>query len=118
MAINIFSETSPRISFSNEFCQADGAPIDHCKSRNSELSILESSDFDFCASSSSFEHESSSADELFSNGIILPIKFQCSSLRSNKNIISTTQTRAHRIGQKRDVLVLQLETVSTVYVVG
>ena len=75
MAINIFSETSPRISFSNEFCQADGAPIDHCKSRNSELSILESSDFDFCVSSSSFEHESSSADELFSNGIILPIKY-------------------------------------------
>uniref|UniRef100_F6GTN5 Uncharacterized protein n=1 Tax=Vitis vinifera TaxID=29760 RepID=F6GTN5_VITVI len=76
MAINICSETSPRISFSNDFCQADVASIDHCKSRNSELSSLDSSpDFDFCVSTS-FEHESSSADELFSNGIILPIKIQ------------------------------------------
>lgn len=76
MAINICSETSPRISFSNDLCPADVAPIDNCKSRNSELPVLDSgSDFDFCVSTS-FEHESSSADQLFSNGIILPIKFQ------------------------------------------
>lgn len=76
MAINIFSENSPRISFSHDFCQADVEPIENCKSRNPELSILENSDFDFCVSSSCFEHESSSADELFSNGIILPVKIQ------------------------------------------
>lgn len=63
--------TSPRISFSHDLPGDGSLPIEH---RRRDLTVLDSNlDFEF---SISIEHESSSADELFSNGIILPIKIQ------------------------------------------
>ncbi|KAF8399103.1 hypothetical protein HHK36_014969 [Tetracentron sinense] len=80
MAIDLCSENSvlgmsPRISFSHDLCQKDVVPIEHYH-RRSDSSLLESSsDFDFCVSKS-FEQESSSADELFSDGKILPTQIR------------------------------------------
>lgn len=68
------SETSaPRISFSHDLGQAEGEPIQHYVQRADSLLLGPDSDFEFSISSS-FEHESCSADELFSNGVLLPLR--------------------------------------------
>ncbi|XP_068643642.1 uncharacterized protein [Aristolochia californica] len=60
---------SPRISFSHDLAQSDGIPIDR---HRSDSFLLDSApDFDFCINDR-FQEESSSADELFSDGKILP----------------------------------------------
>ncbi|KAK8567740.1 hypothetical protein V6N13_105693 [Hibiscus sabdariffa] len=73
MAIEVLSEiSSPRISFSDDLHQNDGA--EECRHRRLDMSLLNSSsDFDFCFESG-FVQELPSADELFSNGKILPIE--------------------------------------------
>ncbi|OAY31342.1 uncharacterized protein LOC110631172 [Manihot esculenta] len=85
MAIDVCTEISsagisPRISFSHDLNQtADDVSID----RRLDSCLLDS-DFDFCISSS-FVQEFSSADELFSNGKILPIEIK-------KHFVSTKDT--------------------------
>ncbi|GAB2299998.1 hypothetical protein Dimus_034042 [Dionaea muscipula] len=64
---------SPRLSFSQEFNQTDGVPVE--QPLQSPL-LLESADFVFCLRPSFHDLESSSADELFSNGVILPAHFK------------------------------------------
>ncbi|EOA35583.1 hypothetical protein CARUB_v10020794mg [Capsella rubella] len=90
MAVDLLSENSnmsPRISFSRDFCQSDAIPIEKrplrsSSSSNSKPSSLNSSiDFDFCipggvTSGESFDQGSWSADELFSNGKILPTEIK------------------------------------------
>ncbi|CAH8257303.1 unnamed protein product [Arabidopsis lyrata] len=87
MAVDLLSENSnmsPRISFSRDFCQSDAIPIEKrpLRSSNSKPSSLNSSiDFDFCIpggvnSGESFDQGSWSADELFSNGKILPTEIK------------------------------------------
>ena len=68
------SEISPpRISFSHDLGQADhGVPIELNMSETESSLLGSNSDFEFSISSS-FEHESCSADEIFSNGVLLPI---------------------------------------------
>ena len=65
------SETSsPRLSFSNDVGQTDVLPL---QDQRRDTSLLElSCDFEFSFNSSFSAQESSSADELFSHGIILP----------------------------------------------
>ncbi|KAJ9140757.1 hypothetical protein P3X46_031365 [Hevea brasiliensis] len=88
MAIDVCSEISsagisPRISFSHDLNEtADAVSIEDCHPRL-DSSLLDS-DFDFCISSS-FIQELSSADELFSNGKILPIEIK-------KQLVSTKDT--------------------------
>ncbi|CAJ1843867.1 unnamed protein product [Sphenostylis stenocarpa] len=65
------SSVSPRISFSHDFCQSDVIPVEQLPFRSNSSGLNSSIDFDFCVSES-FELESSSADELFSHGRILP----------------------------------------------
>ncbi|XP_068638066.1 uncharacterized protein [Aristolochia californica] len=61
---------SPRISFSHDLAQPEGIPIDR---HRSDSTLLDSSpDFNFCINDR-LQEESSSADELFSDGKILPI---------------------------------------------
>ncbi|OAY47277.1 uncharacterized protein LOC110617058 [Manihot esculenta] len=85
MAVDVCSEISsagisPRISFSHDLNQnTDAVSIEDCH-RRLDSSLLDS-DFDFCISSS-FVQELSSADELFSNGKILPIGIK-------KHLVST-----------------------------
>ncbi|KAK8582773.1 hypothetical protein V6N13_069541 [Hibiscus sabdariffa] len=79
MAIEVFSEiSSPRISFSDDLDQDDGADsIEECRHRRLDTSLLSSSsDFDFCFENSSVQDQLPSADELFSNGKILPIEIK------------------------------------------
>lgn len=61
---------SPRISFSHDLSQHDVVPIEpshhHFRSNSSAI------DFNFSVICESFDHESSSADELFSDGKLLP----------------------------------------------
>ncbi|XP_010415253.1 PREDICTED: uncharacterized protein LOC104701304 [Camelina sativa] len=89
MAVDLLSENSnmsPRISFSRDFCQSDAIPIEkralRSPSSTSKPSSLNSSiDFDFCipggvTSGESFDQGSWSADELFSNGKILPTEIK------------------------------------------
>lgn len=75
MSIDLLSNTenfgiSPRISFSYDLCQTDLAAVQRPRS---DSLLLESNDFDFCTSQS-FQQDapSSCAEELFSDGKILP----------------------------------------------
>ncbi|KAI9088631.1 hypothetical protein K1719_029745 [Acacia pycnantha] len=76
MAIDACSDTpstrmSPRISFSHDLKKSDDE--DHGE-RKSDLCLLDSgSDFVFCVAGG-FSHQISSADELFSNGKIVPLQ--------------------------------------------
>ncbi|KZV42227.1 hypothetical protein F511_13326 [Dorcoceras hygrometricum] len=63
---------SPRISFSHDLSQTDIVPIEQYIRSGSSASI----DFDFCVFRESFDQESSSADELFFDGKILPIEIK------------------------------------------
>lgn len=77
MAIEVFPDSptigmSPRISFSHDTSQSDGVPVEQYIRTSSSSSI----DFDFCVFRESFDHESSSADELFFDGKILPIEIK------------------------------------------
>ncbi|XP_010094733.2 uncharacterized protein LOC21402858 [Morus notabilis] len=86
------SETSPpRLSFSSDLGQTDVRPLqDH---RRRDTSLLDMNcDFEFSISSCS-QHESSSADELFSHGIILPIRPR---ERVNSNFAPSKETKQER----------------------
>ncbi|CAJ2666004.1 unnamed protein product [Trifolium pratense] len=86
MVVDIFSENcgvvamSPRISFSHDFSQQGVIPIEKHPLRSNSSGLNSSMDFDFCVNENS-ELESSSADELFSDGIILPTE-----IKKKKNI--------------------------------
>ncbi|KAG6584354.1 hypothetical protein SDJN02_18906, partial [Cucurbita argyrosperma subsp. argyrosperma] len=70
------SETSsPRISFSHNLPGDDSLLTDqHSEHGRRDLTLLDSNlDFEF---NISIQHESSSADELFSNGVIVPFKIE------------------------------------------
>nr|GMC99146.1 uncharacterized protein LOC109177542 isoform X2 [Ipomoea batatas] len=77
MAVELCSEDSrsiimsPRISFSGDVSPAEVVPVEQ---RNMRVSSSSSSsiDFDFCV----LDYESSSADELFFDGKILPIEIK------------------------------------------
>lgn len=81
MAIDVCSEISspgllsPRISFSHDLKECgDAVPVegdDRGRRERLDRSLLDP-DFDFCVGASSFVLELSSADELFSDGKILP----------------------------------------------
>ncbi|KAJ1412744.1 hypothetical protein SESBI_20178 [Sesbania bispinosa] len=66
---------SPRISFSQDFSQSDVIPVEGHPLRSNSSGLNSSIDFDFCVNES-IELESSSADELFSDGIILPTEIK------------------------------------------
>ncbi|XP_009626237.1 uncharacterized protein [Nicotiana tomentosiformis] len=81
MAVDVCSEiaslvVSPRISFSHDLKETDDIIPIECHHFRSDAFLLESTiDFDFCVTNQSFSQEKiSSADELFSNGKILPIE--------------------------------------------
>lgn len=61
---------SPRISFSHDLKNSEIVPIEPLKS-----SLLDY-DFDFCVTRKSSDQEPTLADELFANGIILPIQIK------------------------------------------
>ncbi|XP_054787415.1 uncharacterized protein LOC129293452 [Prosopis cineraria] len=77
MAVELCSENcgvstmSPRISFSHDFSQSDVIPVEQTPFRSNPSGLNSSFDFDVCVRESS-EQESSSADELFSDGKMLP----------------------------------------------
>lgn len=87
MVVEIYSENcgvvsmSPRISFSHDFSQKGPIPIEKHPLRSNSSNSNSSIDFDFCVNENS-EHESSSADELFSHGIILPTQIK----KKTKNV--------------------------------
>lgn len=91
MVIDLYSETSsmgttsPRISFSHDFCLSDNiVPVEHHPLRPNSI------DFDFCVREG-FDQESSSADELFSDGKILPTQIK-------KKAVTTTKQMDHQCG--------------------
>ncbi|XP_019239088.1 PREDICTED: uncharacterized protein LOC109219125 [Nicotiana attenuata] len=95
MAIDMISEapsltTSPRISFSHNLHHKDVAATTTASSDfNSE--------FDFCISNST-DTETSSADELFSDGLIRPLQLQEKFVTSSKQFpLSKTQTLVNSI---------------------
>lgn len=77
MAVEVLPDSpsaamSPRISFSHDLPQNDIVPVEHFVRSSSSSS----NDFDFCVFRESFDQESSSADELFYDGKILPIEIK------------------------------------------
>ncbi|XP_028757899.1 uncharacterized protein LOC114749653 [Neltuma alba] len=85
MAIDLCSEISsagisPRISFSHDLKNTkddDDDPLEDHRRRRSDLCLLDSSsDFVFCISNHVLSQELSSADELFSNGKIVPMEIK------------------------------------------
>ncbi|XP_057522206.1 uncharacterized protein LOC130802277 [Amaranthus tricolor] len=92
MAVDLLTDNpssrgiSPRISFSHDLKNSDIIPIEsHIPLKPSSLLDY---DFDFCVSKTSYDHDSSSADELFSNGVILPIQIK----KENIPIISKSKS--------------------------
>ncbi|CAI8613386.1 unnamed protein product [Vicia faba] len=81
MAIELYSENcgvssvSPRISFSQDFSQTDAIPVEQHPFRSNSSGLNSSIDFDFCVNQS-LNLESSSAEELFSDGRILPAEIK------------------------------------------
>ncbi|KAM7266772.1 hypothetical protein ACFE04_008938 [Oxalis oulophora] len=80
------SDTSPRISFSNDLPQICDNPQMQIPRRR-DTSLLDSnSDFEFVIShSTNFHQQSSSADELFAYGMILPVQGRKNSDATLKN---------------------------------
>lgn len=76
---------SPRISFSHDFCQLDHIPVEQ-QQQIVHRSNSSGFEFDLCVRKS-FDQDSSSADELFSYGMILPT----TQVINNKNINTTQQ---------------------------
>ncbi|KAJ6970095.1 hypothetical protein D5086_028079 [Populus alba] len=68
------SETSPRISFSNDLVQENDRETEQVSRRDTRL-LDSNSDFEFSICSN-FGHESSPADDLFADGMILPVRIQ------------------------------------------
>lgn len=68
------SETSPRISFSNDLGQENDTEMEQVSRRDTTL-LDSNPDFEFRICSS-LGRESSPADELFADGMILPIQIQ------------------------------------------
>lgn len=66
---------TPRISFSHDFSQSDFIPVEQNPFRSNSSGLNSSFDFDVCVCETS-EHESSSADELFSGGKMLPTEIK------------------------------------------
>ncbi|XP_022993317.1 uncharacterized protein LOC111489360 [Cucurbita maxima] len=95
MAIEVCSEIStvgisPRISFSHDLNQADLLPSSSdCNRERLDLTLLES-DFDFCIGNL-LRQDLSSADELFSNGKILPIEIK-KSIEPNREFLKPIQS--------------------------
>ncbi|XP_068334217.1 uncharacterized protein [Pyrus communis] len=97
MAVELYSDNpssvevmSPRISFSYDLCQSDVAAVEqqnHPLRSNSlsSRSMNSSMEFDFCVSDS-FEQESSSADELFSDGKMIPTEIKKKSSHQPKQL--------------------------------
>ncbi|KAL1807740.1 hypothetical protein ACET3Z_024730 [Daucus carota] len=76
MAVDVCSEiSSPRISFSYDLNQTD-RECRRCGSDKLLVDVEFTADFDFCISNNSFLQETSSADELFSDGKILPTEIK------------------------------------------
>lgn len=110
MAIDVCSEISsvgisPRISFSHDLNQNDVVPIDHYH-RRLDASLLDSaSDFDFCIGDSVVQ-EPSTADELFSDGKILPVEIK-------KKLVTMEQLRQVEAVQSRPQRPLPPPTTET-----
>ncbi|QCE12937.1 hypothetical protein DEO72_LG10g4188 [Vigna unguiculata] len=78
------SSVSPRISFSHDFSHSDVIPVEQLPFRSNLNSGI---DFDFYVSES-FELESSSADELFSHGRILPTEVKRKNVPAKQTVQS------------------------------
>lgn len=79
------SVVSPRISFSQDFSQTDVIPVEQQPFRSNSSGLNSNIDFDFCVSET-LDLDSSSAEELFSDGRILPTEIK------KKNIVPLKQT--------------------------
>ncbi|KAK9742508.1 hypothetical protein RND81_03G178000 [Saponaria officinalis] len=95
MAVDIFTDTSsnreisPRISFSHDLSNCDILPIEpHLPLKSSPLDY----DFDFCFSKRSCDQDSSMADELFANGVILPIQIKRKEISISSNSKSSSSS--------------------------
>ncbi|XP_028795119.1 uncharacterized protein LOC114760761 [Neltuma alba] len=96
MAIEFFSgnsgdPVSPRISFSYDF-HSNAIPVEQHLSRSNSWGLNNPSfDFDFCVRES-FDQEASSADELFSDGRLLPSEIK----KKKKKNFPQKQTDHHQ----------------------
>ncbi|KAI9160999.1 hypothetical protein LWI28_013543 [Acer negundo] len=85
MAIELESSgMSPRISFSHDFCLSDEiiVPVEQQQQHPLRSNSSSGMDFDFCVRKS-FDQDSSSADELFSDGKILPTQVKKKKINNN-----------------------------------
>ncbi|KAL4582529.1 hypothetical protein LXL04_007080 [Taraxacum kok-saghyz] len=78
MAIDLYTDnsggttTSPRLSFSYDLSQSDTVPVEQLLRSFSSASV----DFNFCVQGNSDNHHASMADELFSDGKMLPTQIK------------------------------------------
>ncbi|WVZ13959.1 hypothetical protein V8G54_011525 [Vigna mungo] len=92
------SSMSPRISFSHDFSQSDVIPVEKHPLRSNSSGLSSSIDFNFCVQES-LELESSSADELFSHGVILPTQIKKKGL-NNKAICENAPATTRKSSKK------------------
>ncbi|XP_058763977.1 uncharacterized protein LOC131637407 [Vicia villosa] len=100
MAIELCSENcgvssvSPRISFSQDFSQTDAIPVEQHPFRSNSSGLNSSIDFDFCVNQT-LNLESSSAEELFSDGRILPAEIKKKKLPLKQPLATTQSSPSH-----------------------
>ncbi|XP_058740006.1 uncharacterized protein LOC131612219 [Vicia villosa] len=100
MAIELCSENcgvssvSPRISFSQDFSQTDAIPVEQHPFRSNSSGLNPSIDFDFCVNQT-LNLESSSAEELFSDGRILPAEIKKKKLPLKQPLATTQSSPSH-----------------------
>ncbi|XP_060171206.1 uncharacterized protein LOC132602326 [Lycium barbarum] len=94
MAIGMISEapsivTSPRVSFSDDLCNKDANAVIEDFQHQSDHS---NSDFDFCINNNT-NTETSSADELFLDGLIRPLQLQEKFVTLNQQVPLSKSTQ-------------------------
>ena len=92
--------TSPRISFSHDLSQSDIVPIEQRVLRSNSSSGI---DFNFCIRDG-YDQQSSSADELFSDGKILPVQIRQNLPRGGGDDVGGVG----RGGEEREMLIMAL----------
>lgn len=120
MAIDMSTENtsllvvSPRISFSHDLCHTGGGEDEaeitttttttedrRCRRDSSLLDLGNSDEFDFCISSGNIEEvQTSSAEELFSNGLIRTVHLQEKLVTSRYDNIDATKPRNVQVKAK------------------
>ncbi|XVF53890.1 hypothetical protein PTKIN_Ptkin05aG0136000 [Pterospermum kingtungense] len=97
------SEISPRVSFSHDLGQAEHNVTIQLNESRRDTMLLEMESCCHFEFNISFEQQSCSADELFANGMILPVVPAYASLPQRPKLCSSEDTKKESMGRHNDL---------------